>query len=556
MTRQYDVRRSNESSQKGADNWILQRTAVRSQPAKTLTPQTQSPASDLPAAALRDRSGIKVDLMQIPVSNRSANPTQLQGLAQSDRQTPVQRQEQEKKAENKTGLPDRLKEGIESLSGYDLSGVRVNYNSPKPAQLNAHAYTQGQAIEVAPRQERHLPHEAWHVVQQMQGRVRPTMEVNGVDVNGDRGLESEADVMGKRAVQMWTSEKVISQRTEGAPKNKPCEEGAISESSSTSPKKKKFIPSTDAQREQRENSSHRLMTSGEQVLQMVAVKELKQVSEHGSYMLSKKSDVLYSKLEVPEPKPKGLYKDQQEKMTGKNPIFDQVVCWKPNVSFFTKAEQDAFRDAQKNNDRLSESEKKKGEQQINNEKHMKILTKLSEVEVSIQNGAKMGIVGDNDCGKFAMLLHQLIKEETEVDERAGDDPIVGTYMQHKFPDKLNGCGYHVATVVAKDGKTLVTLEAHAGKELLEKPEFHMRNGVEGFRSDNTPKGLDAENAKKWQESAMYMIHPDKQIKNLQLGTDASIEKSIEVYKSMVLMKNPSQTDIELSMAKMGLTRKK
>ncbi len=118
----------------------------------------------------------------------------------SDRETPVQRQEEEKTAENNTGLPDRLKEGIERMSGYDLSGVRVNYNSPKPAQLNAHAYTQGHAIEVAPGQERHLPHEAWHVVQQMQGRVRPTMEVNGVGVNGDRGLEREADVMGRKAL--------------------------------------------------------------------------------------------------------------------------------------------------------------------------------------------------------------------------------------------------------------------------------------------------------------------------------------------------------------------
>ncbi len=193
MTRQYDVRRSNKSPQKDADNWILQRAAVRELSAKTLTPQTESTAGD--------RSGMKLDLMQIPVSNYSANPSPLQALAQSDRETPVQRQEEEKKAENETGLPDSLKEGIESLSGYDLSGVRVNYNSPKPAQLNAHAYTQGQAIEVAPGQERHLPHESWHVVQQMQGRVRPTTEVNGYGVNGDRGLEREADVMGQRAVQ-------------------------------------------------------------------------------------------------------------------------------------------------------------------------------------------------------------------------------------------------------------------------------------------------------------------------------------------------------------------
>jgi len=96
MTRQYDFHRSNESSQKDDDNWILQRSAVRQPPAKTLTPQTESTAGD--------RSGMKLDLMQIPVSNYSANPSPLQALAQSDRSTPVQRQEEEKKAENKTGF--------------------------------------------------------------------------------------------------------------------------------------------------------------------------------------------------------------------------------------------------------------------------------------------------------------------------------------------------------------------------------------------------------------------------------------------------------------------
>ena len=52
-----------------------------------------------------------------------------------------------------------------------MDAVRVHYNSTKPAQLNAHAYTQGTDIHVASGQERHLPHEGWHVVQQMQGRV-------------------------------------------------------------------------------------------------------------------------------------------------------------------------------------------------------------------------------------------------------------------------------------------------------------------------------------------------------------------------------------------------
>jgi hypothetical protein len=94
-------------------------------------------------------------------------------------------------------MPDRLKWGIESLSGLDFSGVRVHYGSPKPARINALAYTQGREIHVAPGQERHLPHEAWHIVQQAQGRVRPTMQLKGgIAVNDDQGLEHEADVMG------------------------------------------------------------------------------------------------------------------------------------------------------------------------------------------------------------------------------------------------------------------------------------------------------------------------------------------------------------------------
>ena len=102
---------------------------------------------------------------------------------------------------NRTGLPDGLKSGVESLSGISLDNVNVHYYSSQPAQLNALAYTQGSDIHVAPGQEQHLPHEAWHVVQQAQGRVQPTMQMkDGVPVNDDEGLEHEADVMGTKAL--------------------------------------------------------------------------------------------------------------------------------------------------------------------------------------------------------------------------------------------------------------------------------------------------------------------------------------------------------------------
>ncbi len=99
-----------------------------------------------------------------------------------------------------TGLTYKLKAGIESLSGMSMDEVKVHQNSTQPAQLNALAYAGGSDIHIAPGQERHLPHEAWHVVQQAQGRVQPTMQMkDGAPVNDDASLEREADAMGKRA---------------------------------------------------------------------------------------------------------------------------------------------------------------------------------------------------------------------------------------------------------------------------------------------------------------------------------------------------------------------
>ncbi|MCB0464078.1 MAG: DUF4157 domain-containing protein [Aequorivita sp.] len=101
---------------------------------------------------------------------------------------------------NKTGLPDNLKSGIENLSGMSIDAVNVQRNFFKPAQLQAHAYAQGTDIHVASGQEKHLPHEAWHVVQQKQGRVKPAMQMKDkVDVNDDIELKKEADEAGQNA---------------------------------------------------------------------------------------------------------------------------------------------------------------------------------------------------------------------------------------------------------------------------------------------------------------------------------------------------------------------
>lgn len=101
---------------------------------------------------------------------------------------------------NRTGLPDNLKAGIENLSGIAMDNVRVHFNSAEPARIDAAAYAQGTSIHLAPGQEQHLPHEAWHVVQQAQDRVAPTRQHRGVAVNDQESLEVEATVMGDKAL--------------------------------------------------------------------------------------------------------------------------------------------------------------------------------------------------------------------------------------------------------------------------------------------------------------------------------------------------------------------
>lgn len=103
---------------------------------------------------------------------------------------------------NKTGLPDNVKTGMETISGMSLDHVKVHYNSVKPAAVQAHAYAQGSDIYLGPGQEKHLAHELGHVVQQAQGRVAPTTSVAGMAVNDNPALEHEADVMGAKALQL------------------------------------------------------------------------------------------------------------------------------------------------------------------------------------------------------------------------------------------------------------------------------------------------------------------------------------------------------------------
>lgn len=157
------------------------------------SPQSGGGQASAPASILAEPPQSLIRLKQ----DLEASPKHT-GLAQLQRDLnppPTGRNE----SPRSDGLPAQLKAGIESLSGISMDDVRVDYQSSAPAQLNAAAYAQGNQIHLGPGQDHHLPHEAWHVVQQKQGRVDPTMQLGGVNINAKPEFEAEASEMGQRA---------------------------------------------------------------------------------------------------------------------------------------------------------------------------------------------------------------------------------------------------------------------------------------------------------------------------------------------------------------------
>lgn len=94
---------------------------------------------------------------------------------------------------NLTGIPTQMKLDLEQRSGLSFDDVRVHYNSDKPAQFLARAYTFGTQVHIGPGQERYLSHELGHVAQQKWGIVRPTGSMNGIPAAESPGLEEAAD---------------------------------------------------------------------------------------------------------------------------------------------------------------------------------------------------------------------------------------------------------------------------------------------------------------------------------------------------------------------------
>lgn len=120
-------------------------------------------------------------------------------------------------------LPRPLQAKMEGAFGHSFSDIRVHLGD-LPEAIGANAFARGSDLffkrttyDPSSRRGKSLiGHELAHVVQQRQGRVAPTFRVAGLEVNGDRNLEREADLVGKRAAEMEAEG-----RTKGVPEATP-----------------------------------------------------------------------------------------------------------------------------------------------------------------------------------------------------------------------------------------------------------------------------------------------------------------------------------------------
>lgn len=86
-----------------------------------------------------------------------------------------------------------------------MDDVQVHYNSQNPRKVGALAYTQEDHVYIASGQEKHLPHELGHVIQQKMEAIRPTLYREGFAINDEPDLEKQADEIGAASSEVESS---------------------------------------------------------------------------------------------------------------------------------------------------------------------------------------------------------------------------------------------------------------------------------------------------------------------------------------------------------------
>jgi hypothetical protein len=111
--------------------------------------------------------------------------------------------------ESPNGLPKELRLQMEDSLGHDFSTVQIIRDSQQALASGAEAYAAGDTLHFAPgfynpasaEGRALIGHELAHIVQQREGRVQASREVNGMPLNDDHGLESEAASLGAKAAE-------------------------------------------------------------------------------------------------------------------------------------------------------------------------------------------------------------------------------------------------------------------------------------------------------------------------------------------------------------------
>lgn len=224
--------------------------------------------------------------------------------------------------------------------------------------------------------------------------------------------------------------------------------------------------------QQAANAYTQPQTSAETVIQReVDLTEDTVTTENEAYFVKQDdTEVLYSNVTAPPPLPQKLYYKEEERSTERQRLYK----WLPNAQFLTKDDERGI---------------------IDHGGNVSGITNFDDIDDYLQFPVPgdhclelpyIGTLGHNDCSGWARTLRTMISAEG-VDNSAlhpDDEMAIGDRMTHIFDsDEPMHCSVHSATVVATDGSSLVTLEAHASKNLLA-PEFHIREGKAGFLADN------------------------------------------------------------------------
>lgn len=188
---------------------------------KTTTKETNNTAvSNIQNEKKNKSNDLQTILSDLSISEKDNNSEQFEKINNSK---PIQKKsfasQINNSNKNQTALPNNVQQKMENSFQQDFSNVDIKTNSKDAQNMNALAFTQGNSVHFAPGQfspntkkgQELIGHEFAHVVQQRQGRVKPTSQMAKFKLNDSSSLENEADLQGSKAAR-WEASTTTSKK--------------------------------------------------------------------------------------------------------------------------------------------------------------------------------------------------------------------------------------------------------------------------------------------------------------------------------------------------------